>query len=155
MSRSTSSPNNDSLDHKFWEMKSLEQMTGPEWEALCDGCGLCCLHKVEDEDTLEVFTTAVHCQLFDPKTCSCKNYKSRKKFVKDCLVLTPKLVRKLSWLPKTCAYRLIAAGEPLPSWHHLVSGHKQTVHSAGKSAKAYPLVPERDSRDIRDHIIDC
>lgn len=138
---------------RFWEEKSLHQMSPAEWESLCDGCGKCCLHKVEDEDTGEVFLTNVACRLLDLKTAQCQNYKHRKKHVPDCVVLTPKNVHRFDWLPKTCAYRLVAQGQPLPRWHHLVSGHRQTVHNAKKSVKGR-CVSEKEAKDIRDFVVD-
>ena len=136
----------------FWKKKSLFEMNQKEWEALCDGCGLCCLAKVEDEDTQEIFNTNVHCKLFNPKTAQCRNYKKRKNYVSDCLILTPKKVYKLNWLPRTCAYRLLAEGKDLYPWHYLVSGSKSSVHKAGVSARKYNLVSEERVKDLRDHV---
>ena len=127
-------------------------MTAKEWESLCDGCGLCCLSKVEDEDTGEVFVTNVHCKLYDPKSCSCRNYVKRKRQVPDCVVLTPKKGLQLDWLPRTCAYRLISEGKPLYSWHPLVSGNKDSVHRHGVSTRSMRLVSEDRIKDLRDHI---
>lgn len=141
-----------SNDKPFWQNKNLFEMTAKEWESLCDGCGLCCLSKVEDEDTGEVFVTNVHCKLYDPKSCSCRNYVKRKRHVPDCVVLTPKKVLQLDWLPRTCAYRLIAEGKPLYSWHPLVSGSKDSVHRHGVSTKSMRLVSEDRIKDLRDHI---
>lgn len=119
----------------FWKRKPLEKMTAAEWESLCDGCGQCCLHKLEDEDTRQVYYTGVACRLLDLHTCRCKNYAERLKEVPSCLVLSPGRVRELKWLPKTCAYRLLAEGKDLPGWHPLVSGNPQTVHWAGISVR--------------------
>ena len=115
----------------FWETKTLEQMSPEEWEALCDGCGLCCLVRFEDEDTGEVVPTKVHCKLFDPKTCACSNYVERERHVPDCIKLTPGNVSQLGWMPGSCAYRRLAEGRGLADWHPLVSGDAETVHSAG------------------------
>ena len=137
----------------FWEDKNLNQMTTSEWESLCDGCGKCCLNKVEDEDTNEIFFTNVSCQLFDHKKCTCKNYKNRNKYVPDCHMLTPKKVRQLRWLPSTCAYRLINEGKPLQPWHHLISGSRSTVHKAGISVKGRMILPETAIKDLSKHIV--
>ena len=119
----------------FWETKSLEQMTVPEWESLCDGCGLCCLIRFEDEDTGEIFPTRVHCRLFDSQACACTNYPERKRYVPDCIKLTPHNIETLQWMPLSCAYRRIHEGRDLAGWHHLVSGDRNTVHTAGVSVK--------------------
>lgn len=117
----------------FWETKKLEEMTYQEWEALCDGCGKCCLHKIEDEDDGKVYYTDVACRLLDLKTCRCMDYENRLDIVKDCLSLTPSLVRSLDWLPKTCAYRRLIEGKTLAWWHPLISGTPQTLKKAGIS----------------------
>lgn len=119
----------------FWETKTLEQMSPAEWEALCDGCGLCCLVRFEDEDTGEVVPTRVHCKLFDPKTCACSNYAEREQHVPDCIKLTPGNVAQLTWMPLSCAYRRLAEGRNLADWHPLVSGDPETVHTAGVSIR--------------------
>lgn len=119
----------------FWETKSLSQMTPQEWESLCDGCGLCCLIRFEDEDTGEIFPTRVHCRLFDSQTCGCKNYPERKRYVPDCIKLTPQNIRALRWMPLSCAYRRIHEGRGLADWHPLVSGDPETVHEAGVSIR--------------------
>jgi uncharacterized cysteine cluster protein YcgN (CxxCxxCC family) len=126
---------------EFWESKTLEQMTTEEWEALCDGCGRCCLQKLEDRKTGKVQYTWVACYLFDTEVCRCTNYAERIRLVKGCTVLTPSRVRKYRWLPATCAYRLIAEGESLPLWHPLVTGDKNSVHTAGISMKGR-AIPE-------------
>lgn len=117
----------------FWHEKTLEEMTGAEWESLCDGCGRCCLVKLEDEDTGEIHYTDVACTLFDAGTCRCRNYVHRQKLVADCVRLTPNKVRTLSWLPPTCAYRLLAEGKGLSEWHPLISGDRDSVRKAGIS----------------------
>jgi len=119
----------------FWKTTSLEDMSEAQWESLCDGCGRCCLVKLEDEDSGNILFTDVRCTLLDGGTCRCKDYKNRRSQVEDCVQLTPKLVRTLTWLPRTCAYRLIAEGRDLEPWHPLVSGSPDSVHEAGISVR--------------------
>jgi uncharacterized cysteine cluster protein YcgN (CxxCxxCC family) len=121
----------------FWQAKGLTEMSEAEWESLCDGCGRCCLNKLEDEETGEIFWTDVACKLLDHGSCRCSSYPNRHDFVPDCVKLDPDEVvrQEITWLPPTCAYRLIAAGEPLAWWHPLVSGDPETVHTAGISVR--------------------
>jgi len=119
----------------FWETKQLGDMTQKEWESLCDGCGRCCLVKLEDEDTGEIHTTDVSCKLLNGHTCRCKNYRNRHEIVDDCIKLDPANVTELGWLPATCAYRLVWEGKQLEDWHPLVSGRNATVHEAGISVR--------------------
>ena len=123
----------------FWETKSLKQMTKCEWESLCDGCGKCCLHKLEDIDTGEVSISNVTCSFLDEETCNCKDYSNREKNVPDCISLDLKNIKKLQWLPETCAYRLIDEGKSLYNWHHLISGSKSTIHEYGMSVRDYSI----------------
>jgi len=141
------------LAPNYWQSKSLDQMTDQEWESLCDGCGLCCLHKLQDEDTDEIAYTEVACRLLDSNTCRCKKYPTRLLLVPDCVVLAPELVDQFHWLPGTCAYRLVAEGKDLYPWHHLISGDPDSVHQAGISAKGR-VISERDAGALEDHIID-
>jgi hypothetical protein len=122
-------------DTPFWKRKTLEEMTAREWESLCDGCGRCCLNKLEEEGTEKIFFTDVACKLLDHETCRCKDYRNRLKKVPDCVGLTPAEVRTLDWLPPTCAYDLLAKGKDLYWWHPLVSGDPETVHIAGISVR--------------------
>ena len=119
----------------FWERKPLEEMTRKEWESLCDGCGRCCLNKLEDEDTLEIFFTNVACSLLDGERCRCRSYKRRLEKVPDCLALSPDNVFENSALPKSCAYRRLAEGKKLEYWHPLLSGDPDSVHNAGISVR--------------------
>jgi uncharacterized cysteine cluster protein YcgN (CxxCxxCC family) len=119
----------------FWEEKTLEEMTPAEWEALCDGCGRCCLIKLEDEDTGVIITSDVRCKLLDGESCRCTDYPNRQRKVPDCVKLTPENVTELAWIPTTCAYRRLAEGRGLAWWHPLVSGDPDTVAAVGVSAR--------------------
>lgn len=123
----------------FWQQKSLDEMNSEEWESLCDGCGKCCLHKIEDEDTRELFYTRIACQLLDIGSCQCSDYPNRKSRVPECLKLRPGDVDSFHWLPKSCSYRLIHEGKSLPAWHYLVSGDRQSIHQAGQSVQAWAV----------------
>ena len=138
----------------FWEDKTLEQLTEEEWELLCDGCGRCCLYKLEDVDTGHYYYTDVACRLLDDSTCRCQNYSNRKRMVSDCMVLDNTDTRQFAWLPTTCAYRRIAEGKPLHSWHHLISGDRNTVHTSGISVQGQTWREEDVTHtDLEDHII--
>lgn len=143
-------------ERPFWEAKTLEAMTPEEWESLCDRCGRCCLVKLEEEDTGEIFLTDIACKLFDSGTCACTNYGARNRRVRDCIKLTPDMVRSISWLPSTCAYRLVAEGKPLKSWHPLISGSPESVHQAGVSVRGRIGGSERTVKlaDYPGHIVD-
>ena len=119
----------------FWRRLTLEEMSADEWESLCDGCGRCCLNKLEDEDTGVIEWTSVACRLLDLDACSCSDYPNRQVHVPDCVKLTPEKARTVPWLPPTCAYRLVAEGKELYWWHPLVSGDRETVHQAGVSVR--------------------
>jgi len=138
---------------RFWEDKTLAQLDRGQWEALCDGCGKCCLHKLEDDDTGELYPTNVACKLLDRRTAQCKDYKNRRSFVPDCVRLDITNVYSTEWLPSTCAYRLRANGERLPDWHYLVSGDREAVHRAGKSTRGW-TVSEDDAGELEFHLVD-
>jgi len=144
----------DCDDLPFWKSKSLAKMSPDEWESLCDGCGRCCLNKLEDWDTGEIIWTNIACTLLDGRSCRCKDYENRFDIVPDCLQLTPKLVAELSWLPPTCAYRLLDEGEELPWWHPLISGDPATVERAGISIKDR-TIPEdgMSTDDYEDYLV--
>lgn len=141
----------------FWQSKKLAEMTPAEWESLCDGCGKCCLNKIEFEDTGEIAFTNVACKLLDPHSCQCSDYKNRKKLVPDCVKLSAKNIARIRWMPSTCAYRLVAEGKPLFDWHPLVSGDPDSVHQAGASMRGrtiseLKLTPELD--ELEDYVLD-
>ena len=144
------------LAPRFWEKKPITQLSRKEWEALCDGCGKCCLNKLEDEETGQVALTRVACRLLDDETCRCAHYETRHQFVPDCIVLKPANIEEhLYWIPQTCAYRLVYERKPLFDWHPLISGTAETVHTAGVSMRGQ-TVSEFDvaDEDWEDHIID-
>lgn len=136
----------------FWETKKLAEMTVGEWESLCDNCGQCCLHKLEDEDTGQIAFTSVACNLIDLDTCRCTRYSERTRLVPECLDLKQHDFAGYNWLPATCAYRLLSDGESLPAWHPLVSGNAESVKDAGASISSYAM-KEADVDDLEDHII--
>lgn len=137
----------------FWKTKSLEDMSATEWESLCDGCGRCCLHKLRHEDDNSLSFTNVACRLLDGETCRCTRYAQRQHYVPDCVTLTPAEVRRIDWLPPSCAYRRLAEGRDLAWWHPLVSGDPQTVHEAGISVRGR-IVSERHAGPLEHHIVD-
>jgi len=140
---------------KFWQNKSLSEMTKGEWEALCDGCGLCCLVKIEDEDSGEVFNTSVSCKLLDTDTCRCGDYKNRFSKAPMCTQLTLANLEQMSWLPESCAYQRLSKGLPLPQWHYLISGDRESVHEAGISAKWFAQSEEYiHPQQLVDFVID-
>ena len=139
----------------FWREKTLIEMTGEEWESLCDGCGLCCLQKLEDEDDNSVYYTRIACKLLDLKTCQCTDYPNRRASVPDCIQLTPGQADQFKWLPPTCGYRLVRDGEDLYWWHPLISGDPETVHQAGISAQGRTVSEtEVDIDDFEDYLVD-
>jgi uncharacterized cysteine cluster protein YcgN (CxxCxxCC family) len=146
----------DGLSPEFWKHKPLKSLTSEEWEALCDGCGKCCLNKLEDEDTGEVALTRIACRLLDDQSCKCGQYPIRHQFIPDCIVLKPSNIDENAyWMPKTCAYRLLWSGQPLFDWHPLISGNPETVHIANISVRGMTLSEfDINEEDWEDHIIE-
>lgn len=140
----------------FWENYALDALSQAEWEALCDGCGRCCLNKLEDEDTGKVVITKVACKLLDDHTCQCRSYPTRRDYVPECLQLSPDTIGDYAyWLPKTCAYLRLYQGKPLPNWHPLISGDPETVHRAGISVRGVTISEEDvNENDWEDYILE-
>ena len=153
MSETDAQTTADAGAEPFWKTKTMSEMTPEEWESLCDGCGKCCVHKLEDWDTGEVSYTNVACRLLDLGSCRCGDYPNRKRFVPDCLILSVNALEEMDWLPETCAYRVVADGKDLAWWHPLVSGDAETVHQAGISVRGR-VISERRAGDLTDHIVD-
>ncbi|WP_407082097.1 YcgN family cysteine cluster protein [Sphingomonas hengshuiensis] len=141
------------MSERFWETKPLSKLDRAQWEALCDGCGKCCLHKLEDDETGELLPTNVACRLLDRRMGMCSDYKHRHAYVSECVRLNNNNVSGIEWLPSTCAYRLRAAGEALPEWHYLVCGDREAVHRAGESTRGW-TVSEDDVGDLEHHLVD-
>lgn len=143
------------MSKPFWRKLTLDKMSPEQWESLCDGCGLCCLHKLEDMDTGDIHYTAVACHMLDLKTCRCSDYANRAQIVPDCTVLTPETARDLNWLPESCAYRRVAHGQDLPKWHPLVSGNSAAIKRAGVSASTFAIrEQDADLDDLEQYIIE-
>ncbi|GAB5414144.1 MAG: YcgN family cysteine cluster protein [Congregibacter sp.] len=128
---------------RFWERLSLDEMSTEQWEALCDGCARCCLHKLQDADTGEIHYTSISCQLLDARRCACSDYANRQRRIPDCVVLRPEQRGDFNWLPDTCAYRRLDRGDALPDWHPLITGDRDSVHRAGISVRG-KVVSEND-----------
>ncbi len=141
------------IEQPFWQTKRLDQMNDAEWESLCDGCGQCCLNKLQDADTDEIYFTNVACNQLNIKTCQCRNYERRFELEEDCIKLTRENLTSFEWLPRTCAYRLLGEGGSLPAWHPLMSGSKKAMHAQRISVR-FIAVRESEVRDWEDHIID-
>ena len=137
----------------FWKTKTLGEMSPSEWESLCDGCGKCCLSKLEDEDSGEIHWTSVACRLFDSGACKCRDYPNRTKKVHDCVQLTPENVGTISWLPSTCGYRLVHEGKDLFDWHPLISGRPNSVHEADVSVRGKVTAFEGDLASTDDYLL--
>jgi uncharacterized cysteine cluster protein YcgN (CxxCxxCC family) len=144
------------LRHRFWETVPMNKMTSAEWEALCDGCGKCCLNKIEYEDTGEIVYTRVACRLLDTATCRCADYRNRRALVPDCVHLSPGILETVAhWMPSTCAYLLLHRGQPLADWHPLISGRADSVHEAGISVRDIAISEVLvDEDDWQDHLIE-
>ena len=140
------------MKKKFWENKKLSELTNKEWEALCDGCGKCCLIKLEDIEDSNIDFTNVACHLLDSYTCKCTKYSRRKQLVKDCIQLTPRNIDQLRWMPSTCAYKLLAEGKKLPTWHYLNSNDKNSVHDSQNSVRGR-TIREGPDIDLEDFIV--
>ena len=142
-------------EQPFWKTKKLTEMTPKEWESLCDGCAKCCLVKLEDEESKELFYTNLHCKLLDGSTCQCSDYANRKKYVPICVKLTPEIVATVDWLPDSCAYRLVHEGKDLHPWHHLICGDREEIHRQGWSCQDKTVTEEGvDDEDAIDYVID-
>ncbi len=137
----------------FWKTKSLAEMNPVEWESLCDGCGKCCLSKLEDEDTGEIVWTSVACRLLDAGACKCRDYRNRLRKVHDCVQLTPENVGTIAWLPETCGYRLVHEGKDLFQWHPLISGNAESVHEHGISVRGKVTAFEDDLGSAEDYLL--
>ncbi|MDV3458579.1 YcgN family cysteine cluster protein [Sphingomonas sp. HF-S4] len=138
---------------RFWEDTPLAKLDRAQWEALCDGCGKCCVHKLEDEETGELHATNVACRLLDRRMGRCSDYRHRHAYVSECVRLNANNVAGIEWLPSTCAYRLRAEDKPLPDWHYLVSGDPESVHAAGQSTRGW-TISEDDAGDFENHMVD-
>ncbi|HVJ51302.1 MAG TPA: YcgN family cysteine cluster protein [Aliidongia sp.] len=142
-------------EEPFWRRKKLTEMTDAEWESLCDGCGKCCLIKLEDEDTAEILHTDVACHLLDLHGCRCTRYRKRHELVPDCVKVTADNIADLGFMPQSCAYRLLAEGKELQWWHPLVSGRRDTVHKAGVSVRHRVISEDEiEDEDLPDHIVE-
>ena len=139
------------MPKNYWEYKKLSEMSQSEWEQLCDGCAKCCLHKLEDEDTGELYGTNVVCQYLDQETCQCNDYKNRSVLVPDCITLTSQNLEQVYFMPSSCSYRLLAEGKPLPKWHPLVTGDKESTHDSGNSVRD-KVISELEVDDLMHHL---
>jgi len=137
----------------FWQTKTLAEMSHAEWEPLCDGCGKCCLHKLEDEDSGQIVFTRLACGQLDLASCRCRHYSERNRLVPDCLDLHHPGFRQFNWLPSTCAYRLLSEGQALPEWHPLVTGNRYSTQAAGKTVSRFAITAKAED-DPEDYIVD-
>lgn len=142
------------MSENFWEIKTLSEMTATEWESLCDGCGRCCLNKLEDEDSGEIYFTNVACKLLDLEQCRCSDYANRKISMPDCMILSVDNHAALEVMPSTCAYRLLELGKPLPEWHPLITGNKESVIAAGMTVSGKVVSEEHiHYEQLPEHLI--
>lgn len=141
------------MSERFWENKSLQELSRSEWESLCDGCAKCCLQKLEDEDTGDIYCTDVACHLLDQSSCACSDYANRTERVPACVDVSEELEAALDWMPETCAYRRMAFGQPLPLWHHLITGDRNSIHEQGMSVRGR-VVTESPELDLESRIVD-
>jgi len=143
------------MSDNFWETKQLSEMSSEEWESLCDGCAKCCLNKLEDEDTEEIFFTRVACDLVDLESCRCTKYTERTRLVPECIDLTQHDFSEYTWLPATCAYKLLSDGQPLPPWHPLITGNKESIFEAGVAIRSFAIKESQiNMDDLEEHIIE-
>lgn len=139
------------MTKKFWQYKTLSEMTNGEWEQLCDGCAKCCLHKLEDEETGLIFGTNVVCQYLDEQNCQCRDYAHRSVLVPECITLSPENLEQVYFMPSTCSYRLLAEGKSLPDWHPLLTGNKESVYESGNSVRG-KVICELEADDLMYHL---
>ena len=139
------------MPKNYWEYKKLSEMSQTEWEQLCDGCAKCCLHKLEDEDTGEIYGTNVVCQYLNQETCQCNDYMNRSVLVPDCITLTSQNLEMVYFMPSSCSYRLLAEGKPLPQWHPLLTGNKDSTHDSGNSVRD-KVISELEVDDLMHHL---
>jgi len=140
-------------ERPFWEVVPLDRMSREQWESICDGCGKCCVHKLEDDDTGEIFPTNVACRLLDNRTAQCKDYPNRKAHVPECVRLTPAVLDTIDWLPASCSYLRVHRGQGLAEWHHLITGDRESIHRA-KASVRNRTVSEDEVGDLENHIIE-
>jgi uncharacterized cysteine cluster protein YcgN (CxxCxxCC family) len=141
-------------DERFWVHTPLHKMTTAQWESLCDGCGKCCLFKVQDATTQQIHTTKVGCRLLDTKTCRCSNYKERFRYVDDCIKLNATNIQTITWLPKSCAYRLVKEKKPLPDWHPLVTKDPLSTLKQGHSVRGFVVPPALVRKPLMDYLLE-
>jgi uncharacterized cysteine cluster protein YcgN (CxxCxxCC family) len=140
----------------FWKSKTLSEMTNQEWESLCDGCAKCCLHKLEDEDTGDIYFTSIACRLLDLTSCRCTQYAERSQIIAGCVDLRQLEAEQYDWLPLSCAYRLLHEGQDLPEWHPLLTKNANSVEEAGISIRDYARIETKDDNldDLEDYILE-
>lgn len=138
----------------FWKTKSMLDMDSQEWESLCDGCGKCCLQKLQDDEDETVYYTNLACAQLDVSACRCRVYEDRQQHVAECLVLKPEDVAQFDWLPDTCSYRVLRETGDLPNWHPLVTGSDKEMLRQGLSVRHYAVTETSVDEDRwQEHII--